>query len=213
MWFTPTTLLTSGRRLSIVGAEGSCIPLALFAQLVVQVMYVVSVETRVNKDYRFDYPIEFVKKHILGCFEASKACALLPGKPHLYHVEFLQRNELADKLPSNLPVDFFLKAHFSPCDEVSWYLHTRKDFPAYEELSQADDQFVETNSEGDITPVTNTPGNYVDTMTDTFGCQACANPGVQRRVGEPLAHSAACKRRRSRFDKINKELGSGISGA
>ena len=104
-----------------------------------------------ENDPRFGYPIEFVKEHVLGCFEASKACALLPGKPHLYHVEFLKREDSTEiKNGSALPLDFYLQAHFSPCDEVSWYLHTRKDFPVYEGSEQADAQYVAENAEGKL---------------------------------------------------------------
>ncbi len=182
-----------------------------------------------TEDSRFEYPLEFVKQHVLGCFEASKACALLPGKPHLYHVEFLKRDGLDDQLPSNLPVDFFLEAHCSPCEEVSWYLHTRENRPVFEGSSEPDHKFVEDNAAGNLTYMTEvakqqlknmlsmldhtvppTPENpeesVTDTFTDTFGCNACAV------VNSELPHSRSCKARRSRFDKINKELGGGISG-
>lgn len=188
-----------------------------------------------ENDPRFGYPIEFVKEHVLGCFEASKACALLPGKPHLYHVEFLKREDSAEiKNGSALPLDFYLQAHFSPCDEVSWYLHTRKDNVVYEGLVQVDEEFVADNEAGVIpdrrehvrlstlygaetgrsssdapnhgalpkerSSVPTTPEISTDTMTDTFGCYSCANPSKK------VAHSRACKSRRRRFDKINKEL-------
>ena len=224
-----------------------------------------------ENDPRFGYPIEFVKEHVLGCFEASKACALLPGKPHLYHVEFLKREDSTEiKNGSELPLDFFLKAHFSPCEEVSWYLHTRKDFATYEGSEQADEKYVTEHEQGVVGPTTQfldkafkdrlveyynskagiaplqpipeltekekatymfdalqahsekltevaaaatrsisvptTPENSQDSQTVTidpeqgyYGCLGCRF--VNRN------HSRACKARRSRFDKISKELG------
>jgi len=241
-----------------------------------------------ENDPRFGYPIEYVKEHVLGCFEASKACAILPGKPHLYHVEFLKREDSTDiKDGSALPLDFYLQAHFSPCEEVTWYLHTRRDNIVYEGSVQVDDQFVADNEAGIIPdrrervrlatmlpelsfthtladPLTEqekdeyvvdatlahhkrlssfiygaetgrrsssepttcgcvaqlekqnareaalsvptTPENSTESVTDTFGCNACAV------VNSELPHSRACKARRSRFDKINKELNNGNQG-
>lgn len=188
-----------------------------------------------ENDARFGHPIEFVKEHVLGCFEASKACALLPGKPHLYHVEFLKREDSVDiKNGSALPLDFYLQAHFSPCEEVSWYLHTRKDFPVYEGSTEADEKYVTEHQQGVIDPeiwalnlkmakhfretlldplvsavvaanavaatVPTTPENSNVSVTDSFGCQACEDPDFG------LKHTRSCKARRSRFDKINKEL-------
>jgi hypothetical protein len=136
---------------------------------------------------RFGYPIEFVKQHVLGCFEASKACAILPGKPHLYHVEFLKREDSTLKDGSALPLDFYLQAHFSPCEEVTWYLHTRKDFTTYEGSEQPDEQYVKDNEQGVISANSvPTPENYVDTVTDTFSCAGCSDPNCGR-------HSHACK--------------------
>ena len=186
-----------------------------------------------KNDPRFGYPVEFVKEHVLGCFEASKACAVLPGKPHLYHVEFLKRE---DSIPkdgrAHLPLDFYLQAHFSPCEEVTWYLHTRKDFVTYEGSEQPDEQYVKENAQGVIDPkildaatklaegfkemyleplvqaaiaansATTTPENSTESVTDTFGCKACASGGRDLR----LNHSRACLKRQSRFDKIKKEL-------
>jgi len=198
-----------------------------------------------ENDPRFGYPLEYVKEHVLGCFEASKACAILPGKPHLYHVEFLRRVDSTKiENSSAVPLDFYLEAHFSPCDEVSWYLHTREKEPTYEGSVEADEQFVSDNAEGvvpdrrerarlaDVLPeisfthtladkedtyiadvvaantkriealisVPTTPEKSIDSMTDTFGCYSCSNPSKK------VAHSRACKARRSRFDKINKEI-------
>ena len=205
-----------------------------------------------ESDARFSHPIEFVKQHVLGCFEASKACPILPGKPHLYHVEFLKReghHEVKDG--SAIPLDFHLEAHFSPCEEVSWYLHTRENLPVFEGSVTVDPEYVVEHEVGDITEhiepqeptiemwdertkymfdvaqvqtgrlsslvehlgalpkerstlptAPTTPENFTDTMTDTFGCQACSNGGTDLRV----AHSRACRKRRSRFDKLNKEL-------
>lgn len=186
-----------------------------------------------ENDPRFGHPIQLVKEHVLGCFEASKACALLPGKPHLYHVEFLKREDVIGITDGSvLPLDFYLQAHFSPCEEVSWYLHTRKDFSTYEGSEQPDEQYVTEHEQGVIDPevvamgrrmaehfketvleplvaaalaanaVPTTPENSNDSMTDTFGCPAC-DP-IRSDLGFP--HSRACKVRRSRFDKINKEL-------
>lgn len=103
-----------------------------------------------EKDSRFSHPLEFVKEHVLGCFEASKACALLPGKPHLYHAEFLARTPeaIAAFLEAGYPVDYLVQIHLSPCEEVSWYLDTRKSFPTYEGSSQADPEFVKDNAPG-----------------------------------------------------------------
>lgn len=183
-----------------------------------------------ENDPRFGYPIEFVKQHVLGCFESSKDCAILPGKPHLYHVEFLKREGIAKiEDGSAMPLDFYLQAHISPCEEVTWYLHTRKDFTTYEGSEQPDEQYVKDNEQGVIAAdsVPTTPENYVDTMTDTFGCYSCANPSKKVShshackatmtrtfgcnacavVNSELPHSHVCNKRRSRFDKLNKELG------
>jgi hypothetical protein len=257
-------------------------------------------------DHRFDYPLEFVNQYILGCFEASKCCAILPGKPHLFHSEFLKRDDKTVKqlISENAPVDFYTEIKYSPCSEVSWYLHTREKLPVWENAEQADPKFVEENAEGVIgdgarewieekneqymnnaerraecrrtdilpepsfrktllTPMTpKEEANYIfdaiqaraesslklfthqaetgrssaahpngsngpkeavtfhpkistDSVADTdttknaapFGCPACefmkdsvvASPDV-------LSHSRACKKRRSRFDALKKEL-------
>lgn len=196
-----------------------------------------------KEDARFDYPVTLVNQHILGCFEASKACAILPGKPHLYHAEFIKRpdHHVKELIKQGAPVDFYTEVRYSPCEEVSWYLHTRENLPVYEGSTEVDDKFVEDNKEGDITepaadfePVTEmwnervpkesssyvmdmieanakrlaalaatvsvpTPEKSTDIMTDTFGCTACE-------IRSKDNHSRACKSRRSRFDKINKEL-------
>jgi hypothetical protein len=181
-----------------------------------------------ENDPRFDYPVEFVKQHVLGCFEASKACSILPGKPHLYHVEFLKRTDsTVIKDGSAWPLDHYLQAHFSPCEEVTWYLHTRKDFATYEGSEQADEQYVRDNEQGVIDPqvvdaatklaevfremylaplveaaiaansVPTTPENSTESVTDTFNCQACANPGLFRSPGVLFEHSQACRDKRS----------------
>jgi hypothetical protein len=109
-------------------------------------------ENEDTKDPRFKFPVEFVKKHVMGCFEASKACAILPGKPHLYHAEFLQRSEEVTKVfsGSNVPIDFYTEIKYSTCDEVSWYLSTCKDLTVYERQEKADKEFVINNLEGFI---------------------------------------------------------------
>jgi hypothetical protein len=105
-----------------------------------------------EQDARFEYPLSFVNRHILGCFEASKACAILPGKAHLFHSEFLKRDDKTVKglIHENAPVDFYTEVKYSPCSEVSWYLHTREKLPVWDDAEQADPKFVEENAEGVI---------------------------------------------------------------
>ena len=143
-----------------------------------------------ENDPRFGYPIEFVKEHVLGCFEASKACALLPGKPHLYHVEFLKREDSTEiKNGSALPLDFYLQAHFSPCDEVSWYLHTRKDFATYEGSEKADEQYVLENEQGVIPPLQTIP-ELTETEKATYIFDAMqAHTG---RISSLIPHTCGC---------------------
>jgi hypothetical protein len=45
--------------------------------------------------------------------------------------------------------------------------------------------------------VPTTPENSKDSVTDTFGCQACANPGLYRKPGFLFEHSRACKKRQA----------------
>lgn len=199
-----------------------------------------------TEDSRYDYPVEFVQQHVLGCFEASKACALLPGRPHLFHSEFIKRpdHHVEDLINQNAPLDFYTEVKYSPCEEVSWYLHTREKLPVYEGSTEVDSEFVAANAEGVIeggeadafepqvemwsprliedstkkeranymldaieahaartlATVISTPEKPLELMTDTFGCPACNKPEWG------LYHSRACKKRKSRFDKIQKEL-------
>jgi hypothetical protein len=106
----------------------------------------------------------------------------------------------------------------------------------YEGSTEADDQYVKDHEQGVIDPkiletatklaerfkemyldplvqaaiaansVPTTPENSTESVTDTFGCYSCSNPSKK------VAHSRACKARRSRFDKINKELNNGNQG-
>lgn len=98
-----------------------------------------------KEDNRFSHSLEFVKRNILGAFEASKSCCQIPGKPHLYHVEFLKRENFDIE---NNPIDYALEAHFSPCEEVSWYLHRREKLLGELPTEEPDDDYVQANAEG-----------------------------------------------------------------
>lgn len=88
-----------------------------------------------DKDNRFEYPIEFVRKNILGCLEASKTCCVIPGTHHLYHITFVARSaEQIARLKETDPVDFFLEAKHAHCPEVSWYLHLQTEAGKRQEL-------------------------------------------------------------------------------
>ena len=101
-----------------------------------------------DKDDRFEFPLEFVKKNLLGCFEASKACCQIPGKPHLFHVEFLRRANEPVRDNSAVPVDHYLESHWSPCPDVSWYLHQRSKLTGELPTEEADPEYIEANADG-----------------------------------------------------------------
>lgn len=181
-----------------------------------------------KEDSRFEYPIEFVKQHVLGCFEASKACAILPGKPHLYHVEFLRREGALINEGSAIPLDFHLQSHFSPCEEVSWYLHMRENLPVFEGSVTVDEEYVIEHEVGDITITTEPQETVVEMWDERSYMVEVAKEHTARAIEilsqitvqttpenstesvtdteDSYGRGKKWLKKRSRFDKINKDL-------
>ena len=80
-----------------------------------------------EEDMRFEFPLELVRKNVLGCLEASKACCTIPGTRHLYHITFVARRaEQIAKLNPNLRTVCVLGFEKIVQRVVSWYLHLQE---------------------------------------------------------------------------------------